>query len=102
MESISAEKTLAPSFARSAARGRPTTSDLCDILGDHSLDTDCARALPIDHGHCPPVCTIAICKDFVIHSNILEAFDDAEGSARDDGFDCSGWRDIVYYWLRDF
>ncbi|KAG2110470.1 hypothetical protein BD769DRAFT_1392275 [Suillus cothurnatus] len=29
-------------------------------------------------------------------------FDDAEGGARDDGFDCSGWKDIVYYWLGDF
>lgn len=34
MVSISTENTLAPSFARSAASGRPTTSDLCDALGD--------------------------------------------------------------------
>lgn len=34
MVSISTENTLAPSLARSAASGRPTTSDLCDILGD--------------------------------------------------------------------
>ena len=29
MESMSTEKTRAPSFASSAANGRPTTSDLC-------------------------------------------------------------------------
>ena len=31
MESMSTEKTRAPSFASSAASGRPTTSDLCEI-----------------------------------------------------------------------
>lgn len=32
VESMSTEKTRAPSFASNAARGRPTTSDLCSYI----------------------------------------------------------------------
>lgn len=85
MESMSTEKTLAPSLARSAARGRPTTSDLGTMSGMTTLLT--LKVVPVDDGDGLAICTVTIRQEVVIHSSIFEAFDDGKRGTRQDGLD---------------
>lgn len=85
MESISTEKTRAPSLARSAARGRPTTSDLGTMSGMATLVT--LKNVPVDDGDGFAICTVPVRQEVIVHPSILEAFNDGQRRARQDGLD---------------
>lgn len=79
-ESMSTEKTRAPSFARSAASGRPTTSDLSDYqVGKWKAWGGNA---PVDYGDGPAVCAVAVWQERIVYSDTLERFDYAQRRAR--------------------
>lgn len=64
---MSADNTRAPSLARSAARGLPTTSDLkkrCERISPPFV-----MSVPIDYCDSLAIGTVTIRKDFVVDSN---------------------------------
>ena len=86
MESISIDRTRAPSFESNAARGRPTTSDLkrYSILVQFF---QMWRTKPVDYGNCFTVRPVAIRQNFVVDANILEAFYDRQRRTGNDRLD---------------
>lgn len=96
------EKTRAPSFARSAASGRPTTSELKENEKDQTApmilktkeSAQNQSLVPIDHGNSLPISTVAVLQDCVIHADVLEALYDSKRCAWKDRFDESWWRVI--------
>jgi len=95
IESMSTENTRAPSFASNAARGRPTTSDLRRVRVVDVHHFYATQTSPIDNGDDPPIGSIAVRQDPVIHPHVFEAFHDREGRAWKDRFDRSLWGLIV-------
>lgn len=106
VESMSTEKTRAPSFARSAASGRPTTSDLDPSRGEQRSagDTGGYRLTwwdvdaPVYDCDGAAVCAVAIRQERVVDPDALERFHDAEGRAGQNRFDGSGWRYVALEW----
>lgn len=84
---MSTEKTRAPSLARSAASGRPTTSDLGVVKGCTTHRCD----IPIDDGNSAAIGTVAVREERVVHADAFEGFHDAERRTGQDGLDGS-WR----------
>lgn len=50
---------------------------------------------PVDDSHRPPVGTITVREDLVVHSDVFEALDDAKWCAWEDGLDHTGRGNIV-------
>lgn len=96
MESMSTEKTRAPSFASSAARGRPTTSDLARVIGvGDAVGRD---FVPVDHCDSLAVGAVPVWQERVVHLDVFKAFDGCERCARQDRLDVP-WRSfIVHDW----
>ena len=89
IQSISTDRTWAPSLASKAAKGRPTTSEL--ILartGDTLVD------LPVDHCDNLSACSVTVFKHLVVDSDVLQDLDDGKGCAREDRLDGTGWRRV--------
>ena len=77
---MATEKTRAPSFARSAARGRPTTSDLLFLRRVFLVDIGregWASRLPVDDGYGAAVGAVAVGQQRVVDTDALERFYDA-------------------------
>jgi hypothetical protein len=70
MESISTEKTRAPSFARSAASGRPTTSDLV-VARVVPMVAAVEMYAPVDHGYGATIGAVAVWQKRVVHPDAL-------------------------------
>lgn len=81
MESMSTEKTRAPSFASNAASGRPTTSDLCIYHQQVLVPPAKFNVIPVYHGDGLAVCTVTIMEDLVVHSDVFQAFYNSERRA---------------------
>lgn len=104
IESMSTENTRAPSLARRAASGLPTTSEL-----DHdsrqkirqkktpppSTVNSTVGSSPIDNSDDLPIRTISIRQDLIVHTDILQALDDGQGGAGQDGLDGPWGRLVV-------
>ncbi len=90
---MSTENTLAPSFARSAASGRPTTSDLYDY--QHLLRRSSSDISPVNHGDYSPVSTVSVRQDPVVYPNVFKTFHDSEWGARYNRFDHTRRRRIA-------
>ncbi len=99
MESMSTENTRAPSLARRAASGRPTTSDL-RVRSRQILCTSNKKQedkyVPVDDSDSLPVCTVAVRQERVVHPDVFQAFDNRKGCAREDGLDEARWGLVVY------
>jgi hypothetical protein len=75
-QSISTDKTLAPSLANKAASGRPTTSDLFINTSPTMKWND----IPIDNGDNLSPGPISIIQHLVVDSQMLKYFDNSEWS----------------------
>ena len=67
IDSMSTDNTRAPSLARSAARGLPTTSDLKKSY--KRIPETFVIGVPIYHCNSLAIGAVSIRKDFVINSN---------------------------------
>ena len=70
IESISTEKTRAPSLARRAASGRPTTSDL-GVAWVVPMVTAEELYVPVDDGHGAAIGAVAVWQERVVHPDAL-------------------------------
>jgi hypothetical protein len=70
IESISTEKTCAPSFARRAASGHPTTSDLVVTRVVPMVAAEELYA-PVDDGHGAAIGAVAVWQERVVHPDAL-------------------------------
>ena len=91
MESMSALKTRAPSFASKAARGRPTTSELRrrtqredDQAGSYDVGEYRITISPVDDEDRASIGTVAVREQGVINATMLECLHDRQGRARQD------------------
>ena len=89
LQSISTERTWAPSLASKAAKGRPTTSEL--IL---ARSGDIRADLPVDHCDDLSACSVTVFEHLVVDSNVLQDLDDGKRCAREDRLDGTGWRRV--------
>lgn len=67
IDSMSTDNTRAPSLARSAARGLPTTSDLKKLC--KRIPQPFVMSVPIYHCNSLAIGAVSIRKNFVINSN---------------------------------
>lgn len=81
IQSISTDKTRAPSFASSAANGRPTTSDLHPSVS-FSCIWGLKRDIPVDDGDDLSSSSITIVEHLVVHTQMFQHLDDCEWCAR--------------------
>lgn len=87
MPSRSTEKTRAPSLARRAARGRPTTSELqCGSSARAQVKERSANE-PVNDGDGSAVGSRAVGKEDVVDLAVLEGLDDGERGAGEDSLD---------------
>ena len=100
VESISTENTRAPSFASSAARGRPTTSDLVKQINVSKEKENVRYSSPVNNGDSLPICSITIRQDSVIDPDMFETFDDGQRCTRNNGLHRAGRGLIIRYWDR--
>ena len=89
IQSISTDRTWAPSLASKAARGRPTTSEL--ILARFG---DVWANLPVDHCDDLSACSVTVFEHLVVDSNVLQDLEDGKRCAREDRLDSTGWRRV--------
>lgn len=93
---MSTEKTRAPSFARSAASGRPTTSDLRGCARGAAAERD--GDVPVDDGDSAAVGAVAVRQERIVHADALEGFYDAQRCTGQDRLD-GPWRwRVVLEW----
>jgi hypothetical protein len=81
IQSMSTDKTRAPSFASSAANGRPTTSDLPRLVSS-SRNEMRERDIPVDDGDDLSSSSITIVEHLVVHTQMFQHLDDCEWCAR--------------------
>jgi hypothetical protein len=58
------------------------------------------RRAPVDDGDRAPVRAVPVGQNLVVHADVLEAFDDRERCARDDGLDGPGRRLLAFQYAR--
>ncbi len=72
MESMSTEKTLAPSLESSAANGLPTTSDLG--RPQKEVWVGLSISLPVNNGYSLSIGSITVREKCIVDPNIFQAF----------------------------
>ena len=96
---MSAENTRAPSFASSAASGRPTTSDLCGRVS-HRAHLYSEHSKPVNDSDGFAVSSVAVREEGVIHSGVFQTLYDSKRRARKNRFDESQRSLVIHYGWR--
>lgn len=89
---MSTDKTLAPSFANKAAKGRPTTSDLTKNYMSLRPPRGLMPDVPVDDGDDLSSSSIAVFEHFVVHTQMLEHLHNGQRGTRQDRLDGAFWR----------